>query len=510
MENKVNSFIHSVKKRLNNIFLYNNILRTVITCALCSSLLSLTFVLRGYRAPYLPIYFSIVIITSLFILFFINKKRTLNDATHYADHFYNLNDGLVSSIFLLNQKKSKTIHKLQIQDTVNKIENVSVNQIPFDLQFRNLFLSCLSIGVLLYLLSFEDSPEFIQQRLIAENNIEKSSQIKEELLKEVIAMKKDMDDEQKKWLKENKILKDIQDLKADPKLKESLKAYAKIEKKLRTLQKKFSTKADEKFLRSLADDLKKYSSTNRLGRELSKKDYKKAAKMLDNMKLKKSTKENMKSKKLTSLKKLKKSTSKLSKRKSSNSPLNKNISEFNDSMKELNQNFEDAESEMSEKGELGKMSDQQCSASTQKMNASLDKFGNKISQIDSKKSFAMKMGQMMNAFAQSNSKMLGKSPGKGIGSSPGNKSRKAPEPTKALSKNNSQLKGMLGAGKSTIEIEDTGSGYGISNIKSKQAQKQYQHTLESIVQREDIPEELKQGVKAYFNSIHSTKKESQN
>jgi hypothetical protein len=67
----------------------------------------------------------------------------------------------------------------------------------------------------------------------------------------------------------------------------------------------------------------------------------------------------------------------------------------------------------------------------------------------------------------------------------------------------SQLQGLKGEGPSQTSVEAADEGSGVSTRKATARQVTYQRQFESFVQREDVPEPVKEGVKQYFQIIHA-------
>ena len=65
-----------------------------------------------------------------------------------------------------------------------------------------------------------------------------------------------------------------------------------------------------------------------------------------------------------------------------------------------------------------------------------------------------------------------------------------------------QLKGQKGSGPSAVSVESAESGSGVSGVRSARRARDFQRQVESFVEREDVPEDLKSGVKTYFEHIH--------
>ncbi len=74
----------------------------------------------------------------------------------------------------------------------------------------------------------------------------------------------------------------------------------------------------------------------------------------------------------------------------------------------------------------------------------------------------------------------------------------------SLSGETSQLKGTKGAGPSISTVEAAEDGSGVSTRKNAASERSFRRQVESFVEREDVPEDVKDGVKAYFETIHQS------
>jgi hypothetical protein len=71
--------------------------------------------------------------------------------------------------------------------------------------------------------------------------------------------------------------------------------------------------------------------------------------------------------------------------------------------------------------------------------------------------------------------------------------------------NLAELKGNPnGEGPSTNTVESAESGTGIAGRAAVDNQREFRRQMESLVRRDDIPEELKLGVREYFERVHET------
>ena len=67
--------------------------------------------------------------------------------------------------------------------------------------------------------------------------------------------------------------------------------------------------------------------------------------------------------------------------------------------------------------------------------------------------------------------------------------------------NRDQLQGIKGQGPSNTNVESADSGTGSASRQVKLTEREWKRQLESFVQREDVPTEVKEGVKEYFKGI---------
>ena len=101
----------------------------------------------------------------------------------------------------------------------------------------------------------------------------------------------------------------------------------------------------------------------------------------------------------------------------------------------------------------------------------------------------------------------GASPGgkkAGWGSDP---SRRNEKDALADNGNFERLKGQKGQGPSLSAVEDAQSGTGISSRRGAARERDFQRQFESFVRRDDIPEEVKSGVREYLENIHQSQPE---
>lgn len=152
-----------------------------------------------------------------------------------------------------------------------------------------------------------------------------------------------------------------------------------------------------------------------------------------------------------------------------------------------------------QKRELQK-SQGQCQAANQKLQRSLCKLG-------ACRSASQRLAQMRRTLSQCQGACAGTNPnpfaqnGSGVGSGSVDSRNDTATP------NGGQLDaitGIKGAGPSQTQVEEASSGTGASGRRAAATSAEHARQLESFVQRPDVPDELKQGVKTYFETLHQS------
>jgi len=176
----------------------------------------------------------------------------------------------------------------------------------------------------------------------------------------------------------------------------------------------------------------------------------------------------------------------------------------------------------------GQQSTGQMQQMAQNANQSLGNMGQFLQQLDAKRQAQSMMQGMLNSLAQSQMG-LGNMPGAGQdgqGQTPGQNGQgqtqaNSPNPggrdagtgtsnaantepgKDAPDGQKTQVQGMHGTGASMTSTEESSSGSGSSAGTLEREEQEYMRQVESFIRREDVPESVKAGVKAYFENIHN-------
>ena len=144
----------------------------------------------------------------------------------------------------------------------------------------------------------------------------------------------------------------------------------------------------------------------------------------------------------------------------------------------------------------------------EKANGALGKLGKHFKGMHAKRMAKSKLDQLRDGLAQAQSfsqgqtQMLGLAGGKQAGTGSSWSERKERDDSQ---KNGqlAQLQGQHGSGPSLSAVEDAESGAGVSGRRGEARQREFARQVESFVQRDDVPESLKLGVRNYFENLQS-------
>lgn len=541
MNNEIKKLVKSSQKRLNFSVLMRSILISIIVSSSIGIVLNLYFIIQGYAAQAFVykanLVLFILLVTSHFLYHFVDESKT----AIIIDKVFNLKEGLLSHIGFQSKGYEAGIFKLQekkLLDDVRRKDKKVLLQVPQ----KNLFWISAVLILSMTLVGFIPESEWMtnkkNQIILTKKITDKNAEI---LKKELEELEKSLTDEEKELLQKSKIIEAVEKLDEKEDKEEAFSELAKLEQELRKELKAESHQADLAMLKKLEEEALKDEATKEFGEELKKKDFKQAAEELKKFeiddKLLKEMQEALKDKKeLTKeeLKELKeKYLDKLSQQLKDMKALNKgakkslskenlknkdgikgDLSDLSESLEEFEGDLDDLDElqkgEKLTKEELEELKKQleKCEKCAGKCNGKMGKFGKSLGKMGLKQGFMDKLFNMREKLSEAQMALAsGIVPGSGKGGQKAGDGvdRSSNGQKTELSDNGqfSQLKGTKGEGKSLMAVEEAASGTGVSRIQGKTNKKEFKNQTESFMNREDIPDDLKGGVKNYFNSIHN-------
>lgn len=540
----IDKFVKQVRERLNQHFWLDILIRCMCVAGVVLIIVGLSYILRGYHVPlfwYPAVLFLAVIVTSGLWLFF---RRSFDDAAIHTDKHFKLKDAVCSYKGFSNAHKQGGIYDLQAGHTKTELEKVSVTDVRYEWPARTIGL-CIVLMFSSGLLALKaDNPKIAQRRQTAEQMLLDTEQINEQIKDTLEQIKEQAKkDDIEKLVAPDKLQAMVDELKKTPDLKDAMRQYARLEKKLNDVLSKLQQRKDEQLYEKMGKVLQKHERAKALGNRLTKKQYKEAAIELQKFKIdKKSPIENQR-KQLEQLKSISermanearqnKSSSnaaKLAKRldkaasnlgKALNSPGKGSGSQNPKGSQQSSQSSSSQGSSSqssSSQGSSSQGSGSQGSGSggAEGVNESLSEMAENLNNLDAKCKAQSAIQKLCESLSQCQGKLSGKSGsgsgkgnGNGDGSGQGGGIGSGSSSNTNANINNSPatgdksvLKGIKGQGPSVNTTEAASDGSGSSSDSRARLIEQYKHQAESFIRREDVSEAVKSGVKEYFENIH--------
>ncbi len=520
----IEQFLLLIRKRLNVVLLLKLVLITICIASAATAITALGYIFNGYSCPpYVYLIAGAGALVALVISWFI-QKTSRRQAGRFADDFFDLKDGLSSYIGFTEHDSHGGFHDLQALQVTSAVNESAdkVNSIPYGIS-RKLAFTAGSMLMLVVLLGFVDDSEQVKQLQFQQEQVLAATvDSNKELLKETKDIIEELEKEHadQETLDQAKLIqKMVEQLKETKDQKEAMKQYAQLEKKLNQMLNSAALKKDEKLLENIADKLKQEQSSRDLGKKLGQKEYQKAAQELRQLKQQPDKKELEDKKRLAKLNIIAQQMQAAlspSQRRSNSEGAQGNSKPGESCADALSEKaYAQSMQNMSMAELVNKLNEcvsnckkSQCKGCCNKLNACLSTMSNKMCRIGSKRCLSKKFASMCNKLGQCQSRCSGSclKPG----AKPGGKkagSGSVDSRTSAASElfdngNTVSIQGQKGSGPSQKMTEESDSGSGTASQGRAISEKEYKRQIENFIQREDIPEEVRQGVKNYFEIIH--------
>lgn len=533
-------FLNVLRKRLNsNLAIQMGsvgmLVGSAVVLAYC-----LLFVLRGYAVPIMGP--TIIFLTTGIVIFvgYWRYRKTLENTAQFADQEWKLKNVLTSAYHFRKKQQEGRVYQLVQDQAEAQVKHLDPRKVPF-VFYRKMSASFLALLIAsIWMLTLPPSDAVIAQNAKEQMTADRTEEVKLALEKYLQEIEKDLDDTEKEAIKLNELKKWVQELKKTGDQREALKQFARLEQKISKNINALEQRKEEKMLKNVAAELMKAELTEskKLGKDLDMKEFDQAAKKLKELKLSKveknNLKENVKPKTLTEQQKKIATMRKMSKRMArANGKLGKSgkngkgqqgkmgeangemgkmgeiaegddlqemLDELDDALEELEGDLEELAMEEGEfeEGEFGDIMG--------RIDGDLDNLAKKWRKMSARRKAQSKLKKMRQGLAQAQSYTSGKSQRLGMGGKrAGEGTDHSQRKEKSDLKENdqfAQLSGIKRKGPSNSSIEEAESGTGVSRRKGETKEQNYQRQFESFVHRDDVPEDLKAGVREYLKSIH--------
>lgn len=529
------SFLDAVRHRLDRGVASRIGARCLFAAAGASVLWAVSWRIFGYAAPRPGYAIAAGAGLLAFLITLAVSRRNATDAALAADETFGLKDGLLSWLGFQAKGSDGEVYQLHEKYLAAKVATLDPVGVPV-VHPRRTYGTGLLLAVIAGGLAFLPHSQAVRDRLAREQmTAERSAEVKKQVEEAVEELIKDLSEEERKVLDPAK-LRDLAKQLAETKdQREAEKQIAKFEQELSKAMQGLEARQDEAVLKLSAEELAKSSlaDARQLGKYLDAKDFEKAKQELGEMKPE--AKNKMTPEELEQLRKNAEKAKEMAKRmadgarqrnfgkapKPGDKMDGQQLQMTDGKQQPLQEMLEDMDADARQLGaklEQGEM-DPDAEAMAMKLSDKMGKLGDRMGLLGARAKAKDKLGKLRagmgeaRQFAQGQSQMLGlaqsmsQSPEAG-GLKPGQGSVESRRKERDELKDNGNLAQLKGnpnqEGPSTNSVESAESGTGIAGRAAVDKQREFRRQMESLVRRDDIPEELKLGVREYFERVHET------
>lgn len=532
---------------------------TVVAGGSLLLLLGLWYTIRGYAVPGGAIAAATTFAAVAGLLAWRLRLFSLDAAARASDQFYRLHDAISSYLHFSRAGREGGYYALQAAQTRERVEPLDPQSMRYEPPKRGIVLAACLVAIAIPLSLRGPSDAVMRQQELEVQTKDATAVINKTLAGTVEDLRKETaDPNEKALLDPNKLGKWVDGLKETTDHKEALRQYAELERKFNEARLAVQNKRDEQLLERAARELETTRETQPLADELKQKSYDKAAEQLNKMSpQQKSEPLDKQRKELARLKavaqhmaaaarasqssaKDAKPSASASEAKSQSASSNsksgggtgnssgaegaasegsggemaQSMEDLEKSVADLDKSLEEAKRQETQQGQCDAKKLGECQACKQSVAVQLAKLNNQLKKLGVCKKCDARLCKLCSMCSQCQGglcqsaamcpspKAGGKKPGTGTV-----ESRRDEKDELVDNGQTQQLKGIKGTGPSLTTVEAAEDGSGTSTRKGEARQRALQRQFESFVAREDVPEQVKSGVKRYFEVIHEMQSE---
>ena len=549
-EEHIEKFISRVKNRLNRHLGLTVLIGSLALGGMVMTVTALSYIIRGYHVPafWYPVCFAASLLFGVCVWFYLRNSH--DKAAKFTDKHFRLKDSVRSYSGFHKAGRSSGFYKLQARQTENFISSISIKTIRYKYPTYMIAIALVLIFSSV-LMGFKDDSPLVREKIAREKYIlETTASINQQVNEIMEQLQKELKEKELNQIVDmNDIRQKVAQLEETPDIKDAMRQYAQIEKKISDVLSRLTQRQEEQLLERMGKQLQKDDATKALGNQLTQKDYKEASKEMQKFKIDPEAALKFQQAQLEKLKEMAARMSEEAERsqagttqqsatgqnqngrqnnqnqgsnQSSLSNLSQMAQKLNQSAQQLNQMMQSGQSQN------GQQSPQQMRQMMQNANQNLNNMSSFLQQMEARRQAQSMMQSMLNSLAQSQmglGNMPCQNPGAGHNSqgqsqanSPnaggrdagtGTSNAKNTEPGKnAPDGQKTQLQGTYGQGTSVTSTQESGSGSSSGTGTLELEHEELMRQVESFIRREDVPESVKSGVKAYFENIHNVNEEN--
>lgn len=523
--------IESLVRRLasrHDGFLFRKIALTALLVASSAAIaISLMWVLRGHAVPGVVFIAVSAIAVIAAVSFGLWKRMTTHAAVRFTDEFFGLKDGITSARHLASHAPDEPATALQWQWLAPRLAACNVEEISQPFPKRQAVIAAALAAIAIALGLLPPSPVVRAAEELASETRSRIEESKQELVEFIKELENEtFDPEEKEVLKLDDFRQMVKKLDESGDRAEVARQLARIEQKIRDAAVALEQTRDEETLKLAAAELAKAEETQarQLGKKLSDKELKEAAEMLKKLAAKKHDAKDLKAdpEKLNQAKqdlaKMRAASKRLAAagkqrqaaRQAAAAGQGAQNQALEDAMAEMDDAAAAAEQDL-ERIELDPDAEFLAGDALDRANAAIGKLDKNLRRMHGKRMAKSKLDALRQALCQAQSYTQCQSQSLGLGGQkPGSGSSWSERKERDHSQENgslTQLQGQHGSGPSLSSVEDAESGTGVSNRPGDAKRRDFARQTESFVQRDDVPESLKLGVRNYFENLQSATKQ---
>ena len=538
---RIEGFLRAVRQRLNLRSLARVSVWTLLVAAGVMLAIAVAYVVQGHAVPRGWYVASAVAGLTAAVAGWVLSRSSAESTARFADRHFRLQDTLLSWLHFRNQQHTDGFYALQAEHTATRLGSLQPAAVDWRPPGRIAVLA-IALATLAVALGFKQPSKAVLDELALEqatlaSTVEINKDLTE-LLDELNAQTEDK--EERELLNPDKLREMIEALKETTDQKEALRQYAKLETQLQKARTKLEQRRDEKLLNDAAKELDNDRESKPLAQKFAQQQYEEAAQELASMKPEGAKSLSEQQKQLARLKAASQrmaaavqnqrgrsgssSTSRAEKGQSSTArsggqsgssgsasgakgeaggELGKAIENLASSVQELDESLNKASQQERESGKVDADTLGQCQACEQALEKELDELAKYLKKMGIKCEACNKLAKLCQACSECQGGLCQSPNAGGKKAGMGSNTFRADSEEELLDNGNTTaLQGIKGQGPSQTTIETADDGTGTSSQSRVAKKRSFERQVESFVSREDVPEQVKSGVKNYFESIH--------
>lgn len=498
-------------------------------------ILGIAYVARGYAVPRVAIFATIMLAAIGGLLAYVLRQITVEASARAADRLFHLHDAISSYLHFSRAGRTEGFYSLQAEQTRERVEPLDPRDIKYPFPRRGATLAACLVAVAIPLGLQGPSDKVLREQELAASTLDATAKINDELMEKVEELRVESPDgEERELLNPNELRKWVDELEKTTNPVEALRQYAQLERKLNEARTALQSKREQQLLERAARELESTRETQPLAEQLKQKNYDRAAEQLEKMTPvegdKPMSKQRQELARLKAAAQHMAAAARATRSASANSQASasaagksasnggadgssgdgsemaKTMEDLANSVTELDKSLSEAEKQIQQNGECDAEKEGQCKECNARVGEKLAKLSSQMKKLAMRQRVSERLCKLCQSCSQCQSSMnsMCQSPNAG-GKKAGmgtNSARRDERDELVDNGQTTQLQGTKGQGPSLTTVEEAPDGDGVSTRRAVDRQRTFKRQFESFVAREDIPDEVKDGVKQYFQVIH--------